>query len=64
MPKVTIQLFEGRSLDQKREMVTKVTDAIVESIGARREGIDITILEIGKDQYAVGGQLYIDKTGH
>ena len=64
MPKVTIQLFEGRSLDQKREMVTKVTDAIVESIGARREGIDITILEIGKDQYAVGGQLHIDKTGH
>ncbi len=64
MPKVTIQIFEGRTLDQKRAMVAKVTDAIMETIGARREGIDITILEIDKTQYAVGGALYCDKTGH
>ena len=64
MPKVTIQIFEGRTLEQKRAMVAKVTDAIMETIGARREGIDITILEIDKTQYAVGGELYCDKTGH
>lgn len=64
MPKVTIQIFEGRTLEQKRAMVAKVTDAIVETIGARREGVDITILEISKEQYAVGGELYCDKTGH
>lgn len=64
MPKVTIQIFEGRTLEQKRAMVAKVTDAIVETIGARREGVDITILEISKAQYAVGGELYCDKAGH
>lgn len=64
MPKVTIQIFEGRTMDQKRALVAKVTDAIVETIGARREGVDVTILEINKTQYAVGGELYCDKAGH
>lgn len=61
MPKVTIQFFEGRTLDQKRNMVAKVTDAIAESIDARREAIDITLIEVKKEDCAIGGQLYSDK---
>jgi 4-oxalocrotonate tautomerase len=34
MPRVTIQLVEGRTMEQKRALVKKVTDAIVETLNA------------------------------
>jgi 4-oxalocrotonate tautomerase len=61
MPKVTIQLFKGRTLDQKRAMVEKVTDAIAETVNARKEAIDITIIEVDKEDCAIGGKLYSDR---
>ena len=37
MPYVTVKMLEGRTDDQKRALVEKVTDAVVETTGASKE---------------------------
>lgn len=61
MPYVTIQMLPGRTEDQKRACVEKVTEAIVETTGASREKVVIFLEEINKSEYAVGGVLLSDK---
>lgn len=61
MPIVQIELLEGRTLDQKRSLVEKVTQAISESIGAPPESVSIIIRDMPKDHYAKAGKLACDK---
>ncbi|MGE7917334.1 2-hydroxymuconate tautomerase [Viridibacillus sp. NPDC093762] len=55
MPIVTIKMIEGRTDDQKRDLVEKVTAAISESVDAPKENISIIIEEMQKSHFAVGG---------
>ena len=61
MPLVQITLLEGRTADQKRKIAKRVTDALVEEAGARREGVIVAFHEVSKESYASGGELLIDK---
>ncbi len=61
MPLVQITMLQGRTVDQKRKIAQRVTDAMVEEAGARRERIVVTFLEVSKDSYASGGELMADK---
>jgi 4-oxalocrotonate tautomerase len=55
MPTVQIEMYEGRTLDQKRMLVDKVTKAIVESINTAPENVKIIIRDMSKENYAVAG---------
>lgn len=55
-------MLQGRSVDQKRKIAKRITDALVEEAGARREGIVVTFNEVSKESYASGGELMVDKT--
>ena len=61
MPTVQIEMFEGRTLEQKRMLVEKVTQAIVESINTPTENVKIIIREMSRENYAAAGVLAIDK---
>jgi len=61
MPMVQITMLQGRTADQKRKIAKRVTDALVEEAGARREGIIVAFNEVSKESYASGGELMIDK---
>ena len=61
MPVVQITMLTGRTADQKRKIAKRITDAMVEEAGARREGIVVTFNEVSKESYASGGELMIDK---
>ena len=54
-------MLQGRSADQKRKIAKRITDALVEEAGARREGIIVAFHEVSKESYASGGELMIDK---
>ena len=61
MPLVQITMVQGRTVDQKRKIAQRITDAMVEEAGARREAIVVTFLEVSKESYASGGELMADK---
>jgi 4-oxalocrotonate tautomerase len=61
MPVVQITMLQGRSTEQKRKIAKRITDALVEEAGARREGIIVAFNEVSKENYASGGELMIDK---
>jgi len=54
-------MLQGRTADQKRKIARRITDAMVEEAGARREAIVVTFLEVAKESYASGGELMADK---
>ncbi|WP_102693141.1 2-hydroxymuconate tautomerase [Rummeliibacillus pycnus] len=55
MPIVTIKMIEGRTDEQKHNLVKKVTEAVSETVNAPKENISIIIEEMKKEHYAVGG---------
>ena len=61
MPMVQITMLTGRTVDQKRKIAKRITDALVEEAGARREAIIVAFNEVSKESYASGGELMIDK---
>ena len=61
MPMVQITMLQGRTADQKRKIAKRVTDALVEEAGAKREAIVIAFNEVSRESYATGGELMIDK---
>ena len=45
MPMVQVTMLAGRTADQKRKIAKRITDALVEEAGARREGIVVAFHE-------------------
>lgn len=62
MPVVTIQLWEGRTLDQKRALVRAVTKAMVEHAGARPDGLHVIIQEVARENWGRAGVLGVDRS--
>lgn len=61
MPIVTIELIEGRTVEQKREMAKKITDVIINVTKVPSEAIEIIFRDMKKENYSKAGQLYLDK---
>jgi 4-oxalocrotonate tautomerase len=62
MPMIDIKLFEGRSVDEKRDLVKAVTDAVAKSLKIGPERVRITLEEMDKYNHSVGGILAVDWT--
>ncbi len=61
MPVVTIQMWEGRTVGQKRRLVRAITDAMVEHAGAHPDALHVVIQEIPKDNWGRAGVLGSDR---
>lgn len=61
MPIVTINLLAGRTIEQKRELVEKITEVLCNTINTVPENVQIILNEMAKENYAKNGQLTIDK---
>ncbi len=60
MPLVTINILEGRTVEQKRGMAKDVTAAIVKNIGCPATAVTITIVDLKKENISAGGILFCD----
>jgi 4-oxalocrotonate tautomerase len=56
MPLAQIYLVEGRTEDEKRAVIEKVTQALHEAVGAPREAIRVLIQEIPKTNWGIAGR--------
>jgi 4-oxalocrotonate tautomerase len=61
MPYVTVKMIEGRSEEQKKALVEKVTTAVSETTGAPTDKVVVFIEEMSKNHYAVNGKRLSDE---
>lgn len=61
MPVVTVQLWEGRSVDQKRALVTAITNAMVQHADADPSGLHVILQEVPLSNWGRAGVLGIDR---
>lgn len=61
MPEVIVELAEGRTLEQKRALVTALTRAVAESLAVDPAVVAITLHEIPLEHKAKGGVLFCDR---
>ncbi|MBE7379813.1 MAG: 4-oxalocrotonate tautomerase family protein [Leptolyngbya sp. SIO1E4] len=61
MPFVTLQIGKGHSIEKKRELAQALTDTLVTVLGTKSEWVTIHIDEFERENWAVGGQLHVDK---
>lgn len=58
MPTYHIEMFEGRTPEQKKKLVAEVTRVTVEVLGGSAESVDIIIHEVQRYNWATGGKLW------
>lgn len=61
MPLIHIELIEGRTQEQLKNLVADVTDAVTKNTGAPAEHVHVVLNEMRKDRYSVGGVLKSDE---
>jgi 4-oxalocrotonate tautomerase len=61
MPVVTIQMWSGRTLEQKRKLVKAITDAMVEHAGARPTNLHVIIQDVPPENWGLAGVLGVDR---
>lgn len=63
MPFVIVEFWKGRSVDQKRNLVRAITDAMITHGGCKPDHLHVVIHDIEKDNWARAGVLGIDEEG-
>ena len=62
MPLIQVQMFTGRTPQQKRDLVRALTDAFVETAGSTPESIDVILTDVEPSDWEQGGALFSEKT--
>jgi 4-oxalocrotonate tautomerase len=57
MPIVTIEWYEGRSPEQKKELAEKLTDLLVDVGKTQREHVWIRFVDSPQSEWAMGGEI-------
>jgi len=60
MPFVIVEFWEGRTVDQKRNLVRAITKAMVDEAGCKPEHLHVVIHDTPKDSWGRAGVLGID----
>ena len=63
MPSIRVELFEGRSVEQKRRLAAALTEAVVATIGGAPGSVDVVFFDIARHDWATGGTLWSDAPG-
>lgn len=60
MPTIRVELFEGRTVDQKRAFAQAVTQVVVETLGSSADSVDVIFTDVAKHDWATAGRLWSD----
>jgi 4-oxalocrotonate tautomerase len=61
MPTIRVELFEGRSPQQKAALARELTEACVRVLGGSADGVDIVFQDVARHDWATGGVLWSEK---
>jgi 4-oxalocrotonate tautomerase len=57
-----VELFEGRTVEQKRALAQALTDAVVKTLGLPADAVDIVFRDVARRDWATGGTLWSDRS--
>jgi 4-oxalocrotonate tautomerase len=60
MPFVVVEMWEGRTVDQKRNLVEAITEAMVNHAGCKSDHLHVVIHESPKENWGRAGVLAVD----
>jgi 4-oxalocrotonate tautomerase len=60
MPFAQIYMIEGRTTEQKKAVIEKVTQALVEAVGAPKENVRVWIHDVPKENWGIAGQTALE----
>jgi 4-oxalocrotonate tautomerase len=63
MPLIRVSLFEGRSVEQKREFAVALTNDAVRTLKCTPESVDVIFEDVKKSDWATAGKLASDPKG-
>lgn len=61
MPTIRVELFEGRSPQQKAELAKQLTEACVRVLGGSADSVDVLFFDVARQDWATGGVLWSEK---
>lgn len=61
MPTIHVELFAGRTVEQKRALAAALTEATVKTLGGSADSVDIIFRDVERHDWATAGQLWSDK---
>ena len=61
MPIIRIEMFEGRDRDQKRKIISEVTDGFCRATGASSDSVYVILTDVSQDDWARGGIAFADR---
>ena len=61
MPIIRVEMFSGRSREQKRLLVRELTDAFLRVAGGKPGSVTIILQDINKEDWGGAGVLMADK---
>jgi len=62
MPIVHIQILQGRSADQVRELIHNVTETVSVTLESPKENVRVLVTEVPKTHWGVAGTPMSDRT--
>jgi 4-oxalocrotonate tautomerase len=60
MPTLHVEMFAGRTVEQKRALAAALTEACVKTLGTSPEAVDIVFRDVERHDWATGGRLWSD----
>src|SRR5579864_4139983 len=61
MPIVHVELFEGRTVEQKRELIRGITEVVARTCGVSPDGVHVLINEMSRENWGRGSVLAVDR---
>ena len=58
MPTYHVEMLEGRTIEQKKKLVTEITRVSVDVLGGAPESVDVIITDIKRENWSTGGKLW------
>jgi 4-oxalocrotonate tautomerase len=60
MPIIRVEMYEGRTPEQKRALVQELTSACVRAVGVPPASVVVLLTDVAKHDWATGGTLASD----
>jgi 4-oxalocrotonate tautomerase len=62
MPTIRVELLEGRTPEQKKELAKALTQACVDTLGSKPDAVDVLFFDIARQDWATGGVPWSERT--